>query len=87
MSIRKIKIEATGDFYLHRKGQGSALPKIRLAGKWLAAAGFPPGQHVHVVITGPGRLTLSIREEALENPPLSVAAKLHQPFYETRPLC
>ncbi len=79
---RKIKIEETGDFFNHR-----VVPKIRLTGKWLAAAGFPPGLHVYVVITGPGRLSLSIREEAPDNSPLPPSAKLHQPFYETRPLC
>jgi len=78
---RKIKIEATGDFFNHR-----VVPKIRLTGKWLASAGFPPGLHVYVLITGPGRLTLSIREEVPDNPPLSPAAKFHQPFYEMKSL-
>jgi hypothetical protein len=34
-------------------------PIIRLKGKWLVAAGFTPGTHVQVTITGPGQMTIT----------------------------
>ena len=42
-SVRKLKIEADGDFW-----KGLAKPKIRLMGRWLERAGFSPGSHVQV---------------------------------------
>ena len=35
----------------HRKNE-TAVPSIRLNGKWLAALGFVPGQKIHVVTNG-----------------------------------
>jgi hypothetical protein len=53
MSSRTLKIEETGDFFRHR-----VRPKIRLTRRWLERAGFKPGHHVHVELTGEGVLTL-----------------------------
>lgn len=38
LAVRKLKIEADGDFW-----KGLMKPKIRLMGRWLARAGFQPG--------------------------------------------
>src|SRR5450756_73981 len=43
LPVRKLKIEADGDFW-----KGLMKPKIRLMGRWLARAGFQPGNCVHV---------------------------------------
>jgi hypothetical protein len=53
MNARTLKIEATGDFW-----RGKVRPKIRLTGRWLERAGFPPGERVTVEVTGAGCLTL-----------------------------
>jgi hypothetical protein len=50
---RTIKIEACGDFW-----KGSIKPKIRLTGRWLERAGFPPGQRVEVTCVSPGMIEL-----------------------------
>ena len=55
MNQRNLKIETTGDFW-----RGKVTPKIRLAGRWLERAGFPPGQRVTVELTDPGCLTLRV---------------------------
>jgi hypothetical protein len=55
MNLRNLKIETTGDFW-----RGRVTPKIRLAGRWLERAGFPPGQRVMVELTDPGCLTLRV---------------------------
>ena len=55
MNTRNLKIEATGDFAARK-----ITPKIRLAGRWLERAGFPPGQRVTVELTDPGCLTLRV---------------------------
>jgi len=55
MNRRNLKIETTGDFW-----RGRVTPKIRLAGRWLERAGFPPGQRVTVELTDPGCLTLRV---------------------------
>jgi len=52
---RKLKIEATGDFFARK-----VKPRIRLTGHWLARAGFPPGEFVEIVEVGPGQLTLRV---------------------------
>jgi len=33
-------------------------PIIRLKGQWLVSAGFTPGEHVEVVINGPGEIVI-----------------------------
>lgn len=55
MNRRTLKIEATGDFAARK-----ITPKIRLGGRWLERAGFPPGQRVTVEFTDPGCLTLRV---------------------------
>ena len=40
-------------------GRGKELPMIRLRGRWLAAAGFPRGARVAVIVSR-GRLTLEV---------------------------
>ena len=52
---RSLKIEATGDFW-----KGIRLPKIRLMGRWLERAGFPPGARVQVHCMSPGVIELRI---------------------------
>jgi len=56
---RKLKIEATGDFFARK-----VKPRIRLTGHWLARAGFPPGEFVEIVELAPGVLTLSVVKPA-----------------------
>lgn len=56
-SQRTLKIEATGDFW-YRKIK----PKIRLCGQWLERAGFRPGNHVRIISTKRGELTLQFIE-------------------------
>ena len=46
-AVRKLKIEADGDFWM-----GLIKPKIRLKGHWLERAGFSPGGHVRVTCIG-----------------------------------
>lgn len=52
-SVRRLKIEADGDFW-----KGLTKPKIRLTGHWLEQAGFKPGHHVHVTCVAPGVIEL-----------------------------
>jgi Toxin SymE, type I toxin-antitoxin system len=51
--VRKLKIEASGDFW-----KGLIKPKIRLTGRWLEEAGFRPGSRVHVTCIAPGVIEL-----------------------------
>ncbi len=60
MSTRLLKIEADGDPW-----KGILKPKIRLLGRWLERAGFPPGHHVHVTCVAPGLLELRCSEEPM----------------------
>jgi Toxin SymE, type I toxin-antitoxin system len=55
--VRKLKIEANGDFW-----KGHIKPKIRLMGNWLERAGFQPGNHVQVTCKGPGVIELRSTE-------------------------
>ena len=57
MKPRSLKIEATGDFW-----RGRIKPRIRIAGQWLARAGFKPGHRVEVKSTEPGTLFLHFIE-------------------------
>ena len=59
--VRSLKIEIAGDFF-HQKTK----PKIRLAGNWLARAGFKPGHRVEVLLEQPGSLTLRFVEQGKE---------------------
>lgn len=53
LRVRRLKIEAEGDFW-----KGLTKPKIRLIGRWLERAGFRPGHHVHVACMAPGVIEL-----------------------------
>lgn len=33
-------------------------PIIRLKGQWLVTAGFIPGEHVEIIVTGPGEMVI-----------------------------
>lgn len=52
-TVRTLKIEAVGEFWL-----GLIKPKIRLTGYWLERAGFEPGTHVQVTCIAPGIIEL-----------------------------
>ena len=59
MKTRSLKIEATGDFW-----RGRIKPRIRIAGQWLARAGFKAGHRVEVQCPQPGTLSLHFIESA-----------------------
>ena len=61
--VRKLKIEADGDF-----AKGSIKPKIRLMGRWLERAGFSPGCHVRVVCISPGVIEMRSPDALTMNP-------------------
>ena len=60
--VRKLKIEADGDFW-----RGLMKPKIRLMGRWLARAGFQPGNRVQVTCVAPGVIELRSLDVVLAN--------------------
>ena len=62
LPVRKLKIEADGDFW-----KGLMKPKIRLVGRWLARAGFQPGNRVHVTCVAPGVIELRSLEVVMVN--------------------
>jgi hypothetical protein len=53
---RKIKIEEHGDSY----AKGGTMPKVRLKGRWLQAAGFNPGAHIELTVISPGVIELRV---------------------------
>jgi hypothetical protein len=55
---RILRIEEYGDLWKDRIQEGRVKAKIRLAGKWLARAGFAPGGHVTVACIAPGVMEL-----------------------------
>ena len=57
--IRKLKIEANGDYW-----KGLIKPKIRLMGNWLERAGFKPGHRVQVTCIAPGVIELRSKDMA-----------------------
>jgi len=61
-SVRRLKIEADGDFW-----KGLIKPKIRLMGRWLEQAGFRPGNRVHVTCIAPGVIELRATEAFVAN--------------------
>ena len=58
-AVRRLKIEEHGDQW-----KGRLRPKIRLIGRWLERAGFPPGSHVQVICVKPGILELRATDTA-----------------------
>lgn len=57
LDVRSLQIEAEGDPW-----KGPPKPKIRLMGRWLENAGFPPGLRVQVLCLSPGRIELRAPE-------------------------
>ena len=55
---RNVKVEEVGDFHKKR-----TFPRIRLKGKWLDNAGFPPNTRVEIDNPQDGVLLISIVEE------------------------
>jgi hypothetical protein len=53
MNIRTLKVEKTGDFF-YRKVK----PAIRLKGRWLERAGFPPDSQAQVILRETGVLEI-----------------------------
>jgi Toxin SymE, type I toxin-antitoxin system len=53
MNSRTIKIENTGDFF-YRKTK----PAIRLKGRWLENAGFPPDTYARITIRETGLIEI-----------------------------
>jgi hypothetical protein len=66
---RQLQIEITGDNW-----RGRIKPRIRISGRWLERAGFPPGQRVEVIESAPGVLTL---RRLFTNPPDLPKAENH----------
>jgi len=60
--VRKLKIEAEGDFW-----KGVTKPKIRLTGRWLERAGFCPDSHVYVRCVAPGVMELRSSDTSAVN--------------------
>jgi len=67
--IRTLKIEESGDFW-GRKTH----PVVRLKGRWLQAAGFPPGNHLTLTVLSPGVIELRLRQ--LHETPAAQAERL-----------
>ena len=55
LARRTLKIEPLGDPW-----RGKVFAGIRLKGRWLVKAGFPPGQRVTVIVRAPGAMQLRI---------------------------
>ena len=49
MKNRNLKVEPTGDFHAE-----PPTPAIRLKGRWLERAGFPPNSRVTIILRAPG---------------------------------
>lgn len=58
MSKRKLKIEE--HFRPVRYGRSRPVPKVRLTGKWLQAAGFNPGAHLELTVIAAGVIELRV---------------------------
>jgi hypothetical protein len=60
--MRKLKVTKAGDIWKHKD---NPILKIRLEGKWLAGAGFAPGQYVRIDQINPGQLMVSVYDDLL----------------------
>ena len=56
MRTRNLKVEPTGDFHAE-----APKPAIRLKGRWLERAGFPPNSRVNVILRSHGVLEIQAR--------------------------
>lgn len=75
-SVRTLQIEAEGD-----RWKGLIKPKIRLMGRWLEAAGFPPGHRVQVTCVAPGVIELRTPGAlSLSEAHLPAAESSNEPF-------
>jgi hypothetical protein len=52
---RTLKIEERGDYSSDR-----TFPMVRLRGKWLQAAGFPPGERLTLTLVSPGVIEMRV---------------------------
>ena len=52
---RRLKIEERGDYF-----KKQTIPTVRLKGKWLQAAGFPPGKHLTLTVIAAGVIELRV---------------------------
>ena len=59
-TVRTLQIEDQGDHW-----KGISIPKIRLMGRWLEQAGFPPGHRVQVTCVAPGVIELRSPEASI----------------------
>ena len=57
--VRTLKIEDLGDSWRGKRFSG-----IRLKGRWLTNAGFPPGERVAITVISPGSMHLRIASES-----------------------
>ena len=55
MKTRTLKIEEAGDPYRY-----GIIPKVRVSGKWLEAAGFPPGERLTLTVLSPGGIEMRV---------------------------
>ncbi len=55
MKTRTLKIEETGDPFKY-----GIVPKVRITGKWLEAAGFPPGERLTLTLISPGVIEMRV---------------------------
>ena len=53
MNARTIKVEKTGDYFYAK-----VKPAIRLKGRWLEQAGFPPNSHARITVLADGVLQI-----------------------------
>ena len=61
--MRTLKVEDHWrDASRRRLGTNRAGSILRLKGRWLEAAGFPPGTKVEVIASAPGQLVIRRRE-------------------------
>jgi hypothetical protein len=67
--FRTLKIEERGDYAARQ-----TVPSLRLKGKWLQAAGFPPGDHVTITCQSPGVLELRLNTLPPPDPHFQIAA-------------
>lgn len=73
---RRIKLEEAINERMDKceRYHQSRVPKVRLSGKWLQAAGFNPGTHLDLTVISPGVIELRVCGKPREDHELSIAA-------------
>jgi Toxin SymE, type I toxin-antitoxin system len=66
---RTLKIEERGDAWTKK-----IYPAVRLKGKWLQTAGFPPGQRLTVKIVSPGVIEMRVCGKPMPTEAFHIAA-------------